>query len=195
MCPWEGSSAVSPGPSSFYELQYNLRVNRLARWCSLVTRERLRLNKRMFFLESFNGDLVAREFDRHWSQHERSFNLHRSIWLIFEIQSPKTSIIPSKTECRPAGWRSFDKVRTYANAYSTLVSHLHLAACHVKILPMSHNVVLAEFVQALSVIWYLQRQIKYFYERALSFSSYKISLFCTVVLSIFFCNRYYLPRL
>lgn len=93
----------------------------------------------MFFFDIFNGESVARESDRHWSQHERSFNFHRSIWLIFEIQSPKTSIIPSKTECRPAGWRSFDKVCILMHIWHRLPEYLHLACCHVKILVIDES--------------------------------------------------------
>ena len=183
----------------FLRITIQLRVNRLARWCSLVTRERLRLNKRMFFLESFNGDLVAREFDRHWSQHERSFNLHRSIWLIFEIQSPKTSIIPSKTECRPAGWRSFDTVRTLI---------------HIRCNRHWYHTCILQSVTWKFYRWVTTWSLQNLYKpeasynifnkrlntstngsRAPSFSSYKISLFCTIV-SISSCNRYhYLPKL
>lgn len=79
VCPWEEVLRVSPGLTNFHEINYDYRVIRSVRKNSLVTVKRLRTSKRMFFLETFNEELVARDFDKHYSPYERSFNLHQAI--------------------------------------------------------------------------------------------------------------------
>lgn len=77
--------------------------------------------KRMFISDTPYGVSFVREFDG-WTAATTTttttvdngnplIHARRSIWQIFAIRLPKTSIIPSITVCRPAGWRSSDKVR------------------------------------------------------------------------------------
>lgn len=48
--------------------------------------------------------------DKTWLPSGIIISYGKKIWLIFGIQSAKTSTIPPIKECQPAGWRSFDKV-------------------------------------------------------------------------------------